>query len=158
MFDSLSASCRRGAPRPGIGSVVARLLLVAVAVAVRVPDCRAGTVQASSIAPLGTLFYSAEERAAIVRARLDEPDAPPSARSVKLNGVVKRQSARSTAWVNGQPVADGYTVPLIGRVKVGSEGAVIDGQALRVGQSLELGTRERSDLVAPGSVRARAKP
>ena len=106
---------------------------------------------------LGTLFYSAAERAAIVSARQDEPDAPVSSSHVTVNGVVKRQGGPSTAWINGRAVVEGQPVPPATRLGVTERGVTLDGTTVRVGESLDLSTRERSDIVAPGAVTSRGK-
>lgn len=106
---------------------------------------------------LGTLFYSAAERAAIVRARQDEPDAPASSSQITVNGVVKRHGGPSTAWVNGRAVVEGQPVPPATRLGVTARGVTLDGAAVRVGESLDMSTRERSDIVAPGAVTSRGK-
>lgn len=106
---------------------------------------------------LGTLFYSAAERAAIVSARQDEPDAPASPSQITVNGIVKRQGGPSTAWINGRAVVEGQPVPPATRLGVTQRGVTLDGTAVRVGESLDLSTRERSDIVAPGAVSTSGK-
>ena len=61
--------------------------------------------------PLGRLFFSAEQRAALdARRRAGVPDenlplvASPTTR---LDGYVKRSGGKSTVWVNGTPVPEG---------------------------------------------------
>lgn len=117
----------------------------------------AAHASASAGERLGTLFYSAAERAAIVRARQDEPDAPASSSQITVNGVVKRHSGPSTAWVNGRAVVEGQPLPPATRLGVTARGVTLDGTAVRVGESLDLSTRERSDIVAPGAVTTRGK-
>ena len=117
----------------------------------------AAQVSLSADDRLGTLFYSAAERAAIVRARQDEPDAPASSSQITVNGVVKRHGGPSTAWVNGRAVVEGQPVPPATRLGVTARGVTLDGAAVRVGESLDMSTRERSDIVAPGAVTSRGK-
>jgi len=107
---------------------------------------------------LGTLFYSAAERAAMVEARRSEVDAPLRSTRMTVNGVVRRERVNSTAWVNGQAVADGHTLPLAGRVHVQRGGITIDGKPLRVGESLDVLTQTRGDVVAPGAVTRKGAP
>lgn len=107
---------------------------------------------------LGTLFYSPSERVAIVRARQDEPEAPANSSLMTVNGVVKRHGGSSTAWVNGRAVLDGQRLSPVTRVGVTERGVTLDGKPVRVGESLDLSTRERSDIVAPGAVTTRSKP
>ena len=74
-----------------------------------------------------------------------------------VNGVVKRHGGPSTAWVNGRAVVEGQPVPPATRLGVTARGVTLDGTAVRVGESLDLSTRERSDIVAPGAVTSRGK-
>ena len=101
---------------------------------------------------LGPLFYTPAERDALVRARQGQADTPLHISRVTVNGLVKRERSRSTAWVNGQAVQDGQTLPLAGRVGVGRASVSVNGRPLRVGESYDMMTRERGDLVAPGAV------
>lgn len=67
-------------------------------------------------APLGRLFLTPEQRAALDHARRNKIRAetvaaavvkqpkPPAARSVLINGVVKRSDGETIVWVNGKPV------------------------------------------------------
>jgi hypothetical protein len=104
---------------------------------------------------LGTLFYSAAERSAITSARQGQPDAAPSSSLMTINGVVKRKSGNSTAWVNGQAVRDGQPVPPAARLTTTGDGVLLDGQPVRVGETLDLTTLQRNDIVAPGAVTIR---
>ncbi|MBU3898052.1 MAG: hypothetical protein KJ614_03850 [Gammaproteobacteria bacterium] len=109
---------------------------------------------------LGTLFYSPAERAVITRARQglgqgQAESAAPISSLVTVNGVVKRQDGNSTAWVNGQAVQDGLSAPPANRVTSTGRGANLDGRPVRVGETLDLSTLERTDIVAPGAVTIR---
>lgn len=107
-------------------------------------------------ARLDTLFYSPAERAAITRARQGQAEsAAPISSLVTVNGVVKRQDGNSTAWVNGQAVQDGRPAPPANRVTTTGRGANLDGRPVRVGETLDLSTLERTDIVAPGAVTIR---
>lgn len=108
---------------------------------------------------LGTLLYSTAERDAMTRARQGDAEsgAPLRTSRMTINGVVRRERGHSTAWLNGHPVADGQTLPIAGRVGVGRSGATLDGKAVRVGESLDVITRERTDVVAPGAVTVRGR-
>ena len=107
----------------------------------------------SSQEPLGTLFYSAGERAAIVAARRDERGvATSSGASVSLSGVVKRGRQKSTAWINGQTVVEGQAVAAAGVPVINSGSVVFDGQPVRVRQSLDLESGARTDALPQGAV------
>ena len=108
--------------------------------------------QTASDARLGTLFYTPAERDALVRARQGQPDSPLHVSRVAVNGLVKRVAGHSTAWINGQAVVEGQSVPLAGRVGVGRTSVSVAGKSLRVGESLDLMTQERGDVVVPGAV------
>lgn len=116
------------------------------------PQTGATSAVSQAAQRLGPLFYTPAERDALVRARQGQADTPLHVSRVTVNGLVKRQLSRSTAWVNGRAVEDGQTLPLAGRVGVGRASVSVNGQALRVGQSYDMMTRERGDLVAPGAV------
>ena len=107
---------------------------------------------------LGTLFYSAAERTAIIRGRHDDDPGEQSFGSqMTVTGVVKRQGGHSTAWINGQAVNEGQSAPPATRLTMTHHGVMLDGNPVRVGETLDLSTRERSDVVAPGSVTMRGK-
>ena len=101
---------------------------------------------------LGTLFYSPAERIAIMRARDESAQDGPQSNQMVVSGVVKRQHARSTAWINGQAVNDGNPVQSIRRVRITDKGVTLDGNHVRVGEKIELTTGQRSDIVEPGAV------
>jgi hypothetical protein len=76
----------------------------------------AGPALAQQEVPLGRLFLTPEQRAALDNARRNKIRAeavaaavvkkpkPPAARSVLINGVVKRSDGETIVWVNGKPV------------------------------------------------------
>lgn len=116
-----------------------------------------GFSQAAELLPrsetqVGTLFYSATERRHIDQARSGDPtDAAPAL--VYVNGIVKRRGGLGSAWINGQPVAENQPVPAInGAATISGAGIMVNGQPLRVGETLNLTTQQRSDVVAPGTV------
>ena len=56
---------------------------------------------------LGTLFFSAEERAQLDRLRRGEPElaaAPAPGAGSAVTGFVKRSDGRHTVWIDGRPV------------------------------------------------------
>ncbi|MBP9712332.1 MAG: hypothetical protein KBD60_01410 [Sterolibacterium sp.] len=105
----------------------------------------------------GTLFYSPEERASIERTRrgliASEQGSVPV--TLQLNGLVRRSHGKSTAWVNQRPQPEGtLSVPRHDAV-VGARGLQVDGQPLRVGETLDLASGQREDLLPPGAVSIR---
>ena len=102
-------------------------------------------------------MYTPAQRQAIDRARLVPVEgATASFRSsrTRLDGVVARVRGQGTAWVNGEPVAQG-TNPL---TRIQGTEAIVEGHRLRVGQSFDKSTGVKSDVVAPGAVRQGSQP
>lgn len=112
---------------------------------------------APSAEPLGRLFFTPAQRAALDSRRVEalananRPPAPPPTTAPKasppqvvtLNGVVRRSDGATTVWVNGKPVADRFhdadiTSGSIGRESVGLNLATGGRRVrLKVGQSVE---------------------
>lgn len=110
-----------------------------------------------SLDDLGTLFYSSSERAAVLKARLGEVDAPSANGLFSVDGVVKRTEGKSTVWINGRPIPEGqspFPTPLRFAINVG--GITVKGTRVRVGETLNLDNLQRSDFIAPGSLISRA--
>ncbi|MGQ0511042.1 MAG: hypothetical protein ACT4P9_10550 [Betaproteobacteria bacterium] len=116
---------------------------------------------------LGRLFLTPEQRAALDarrKARIpDKPTAVPVVESptTSVDGYVRRQSGRSTVWVNRQPNPEGVQSDGA-RVAPGRAGAptvsifVGEGERrfeLKPGQRIDRGTGEISDVLGDGSVR-----
>jgi len=124
----------------------------------------AATVAAAQ--ELGRLFFTPEQRAALdARRKARVPDKPAAAPQVespvtRVNGVVQRAGGKSTVWVNGEAIpesaqagAQGAPYPAgTGRVSVplGEGGKGLD---MRVGESLNRGSGEVSDIVGKGEVK-----
>ena len=112
------------------------------------------SVGAHAAEPLGTLLYSPAQRQAIIAARKRPAGEsasliPLKPNTSRLDGVVSRERAKGTAWVNGESREQGAPqAPLIR----GTE-AVVEGRRLRVGETLDIATGTKTDLVAPGAVR-----
>ncbi len=107
-------------------------------------------------APLDVLFYSPSERRAMVRERSGSPEQEDSSLA-RVSGIVKRERGNSTAWINQQPVAEGHSLAPTTRTTISNTHVTLDGQRVRVGETLDLRTRERTDMVAPGAVTAQGK-
>lgn len=106
---------------------------------------------------LPTLFYTPLERQAISAGRLPASavgDMAEPASTTQLNGIVRRAAGKGTVWVNDKPVPEG-TSPA-GRIQ--ALGAVVDGRRMLVGESVDLISGARTDVVAPGAVRLQNKP
>jgi hypothetical protein len=110
----------------------------------------------SAGADLGTLFYSPAERAAITASRSGgQSTALPQGAAISLKGLVKREGSKSTAWINGQTVREGQAVrggavPLISPRHV-----TVDGQSVRVGETVDIENGARSDMVPKNAVNVR---
>jgi hypothetical protein len=117
--------------------------------------------------PLGRLFLTPERRAILERQRqLNIPETQKIEGSVvSLDGIVRRSSGRNTVWVNQQPqdensAGTGVTATISpsspGRalVTAGDEPAA----ALKVGESINRGTREKTDGLGGGRVGVSRKP
>ncbi len=112
-------------------------------------------------ATLGTLFYSPTERAAVVAGRSEEsagPIQPSNGSWVSLKGLVKRDRQRGTAWVNGQAVHEGSPVEGVGVPAIGPKRITIDGKSLRVGESVDLESGARADVLPGDALRVRKAP
>lgn len=104
--------------------------------------------------PLGTLLYTPAQRQAMGQARAKPESSAPAASvgkptPARLDGVVARVHGMGTAWVDGKPLPQG-PAPL---ARILDTDAMVGGQRLRVGQSLDPVTGTRTDMVAPGSIR-----
>jgi hypothetical protein len=109
---------------------------------------------------LGTLFYRPAERTALVAARSSSetglpPNAPPN--QLQLDGLVRRPRGKSTVWFNGQPVAEGQSIALSHPYTLSRQEVQVASQSLRVGETLDLASGLRHDVVAPGSVTPRKR-
>lgn len=106
-----------------------------------------------SLDNLGTLFYSSSERAAVLKARLGEVDAPSINTIFTVDGVVKRAGGKSTAWINGLAIPEGqspFPTPL--RLVINVGGITVKGTRVRIGETVNLDNLQRTDFVAPGSL------
>lgn len=120
---------------------------------------------ASIAQELGRLFFTPEQRSALdARRKARVPDRPAAAAAVvsptmRLDGYVKRSGARSTVWVNGEPVDD--RPPSGGSdSKVGvSVGESRDRIELKPGETLDRGNGEVHDVIGGGEIKIhRGKP
>lgn len=107
-------------------------------------------------AALDVLFYTPAERRAMVRARSGSTEQEDSSLA-RVSGIVKRERGNSTAWINQQPVAEGHSLAPTTRTTISGAHVTLDGQRVRVGETLDLRTRERTDLVAPGAVTTKGR-
>jgi len=108
---------------------------------------------------LGRLFFTPQQRAELDRRRLTnsglDDRTNENSGSVSLNGVVRHSNSRITTWVNGNPrPGQGAVTSYDG----GADAVTIyqserEGEVrLRVGQTVNLSTGERSDGLQGGHV------
>ncbi len=122
--------------------------------AAAVLGCLSTVAMASPQPGLDTLFYTQIERQKIDRIRLShvepgsESESEAQASFAKLSGVVRRAAGKGTVWVNGTPSPEGAA----NASKIRGMGAIVEGQQLRVGESIDKSSGARSDVVQPGAV------
>lgn len=117
-------------------------------------------------AELGRLFFTPQARAALDRQRqLNIKQAQTmEGEALSMDGIVRRGDGHSTVWINGKPhdITDpeaGVAIQL-GRdassatLRVGDEAPA----GMRVGETLNRGTREKSDVLGNGEVAVRRTP
>ena len=115
---------------------------------------------------LGRVFFTPEKRAALERSRklnLRQAQQMEGA-TMSLEGIVRRSDGNGTAWINGRPhnvsdprhgVAIGLRPDAAGAtVSVGDEAP----SRLRVGETVNRGTREKRDVLGEGRVAGRHHP
>jgi len=120
---------------------------------------------------LGRLFFTPEQRAALDarrKARVpDKPAATPQAESpvTRVNGVVQRSGGKSTVWVNGEAIPDSPQAGAQGAPRPAGAGRVsvplgdgAKGLDMRVGESLNRGSGEVSDIVGKDEVKVSPRP
>jgi hypothetical protein len=110
--------------------------------------------------PVGTLFYSPAERQAIETQRHGEATATGAVPSthVQFAGQVRRERGKGTVWLNNRPLPEGQAGVLKQPPAIISNGILIDGQSLRVGETLDLSTGQRADVVPPGAIARKRAP
>jgi hypothetical protein len=126
----------------------------------RPPDLAlsAPVAQPATVKPiLGPLLYSRQERAAIVQARA-EPGSDAGSSRMRVFGLVKRERGMGTVWINRLALPEGRAMPPAKQTHMTPAGVAIDGQLVRVGETLDLRSHERSDLVDHGALSVREAP
>lgn len=102
---------------------------------------------------LGTLFYSPEERVAIIAARLAQAGGVAiSGTMVSVGGIVRRASGKGTAWINGQVVAEGQAIASAGVPVIEPRRVLIDGHSVKVRETVDIESGAHSDALPPGAV------
>jgi hypothetical protein len=114
--------------------------------------------------PLGRLFLTPERRALLEhqrRTNVEETQALEGS-TLSLDGVVVRSGGKSTVWINGRPQHDdtrgapvqaGVAPREPGRARLAAGGEAPAN--LRVGESINMATREKIYVVAPDAISVR---
>lgn len=114
--------------------------------------------------PLGRLFLTPERRALLEHQRRTNVQETQSVEgtTVSLDGIVTRTGGKATVWINGRPqhdAAPGASVRAGLSARDPTRATLAAGEEtpadLRVGESINLATREKNDVVAPGAVTVR---
>ncbi|MGA7984616.1 MAG: hypothetical protein WCA01_05480 [Burkholderiales bacterium] len=122
---------------------------------------------ASAVAQdLGRLFFTPEQRAELdARRKARVPDRPAAvvteSPSTTLDGYVMRSNGKSTVFLNGEPITEGADAkraqvvpsrddPSRAAIELGEGGRRIP---LKVGESLDRGTGEVSDVIGKGEIK-----
>ena len=102
--------------------------------------------------PLGRLFFTPEQRVSADGLRA----AASVGTTQRLDGLLTRSSGKATLWINGQAQHGSAAALGIPRQAHDRAALAADGKPavlLRVGESMDAGTGEKSDVIAPGSIR-----
>ena len=117
--------------------------------------------------PLGRLFFTPEQRAALdARRRARVPDKPAAAvvasPVTRIDGYVKRSQGPSTVWMNGESLSEGSPeAPRIeGPARADGSVSISIGESgrrvrLKPGESLDRGSGEVKDVIGDGAIEVR---
>lgn len=105
-------------------------------------------------AQLNTLFFSPAQRLQLVRERNAAAVSGPT-QHIQVNGIVKRAHGKSTVWLNQQALNEGDTDASIRITLLDAQNITLNGQRLRVGESMELLSGTRRDVLPNGTTAAR---
>ena len=89
--------------------------------------------------PIGTLFYSPTERAALVAARSGIAQTA----IYTLTGITYRGAGKSIAWINGRAVNEVPQDAAIPTLVIARDHVLIEGKAIKVGESLDIISGQR---------------
>lgn len=88
---------------------------------------------------IGTVFYSATERAALVAARSGVTQSA----IYTLNGITLRGEGKSVAWINGRAVTQVPQDAAIPTLVIARDHVLIEGKAIKVGETLDIISGQR---------------
>ncbi|MDX8378649.1 MAG: hypothetical protein R8K48_01175 [Gallionella sp.] len=88
---------------------------------------------------IGTLFYSPTERAALVAARSGITQTA----IYSVSGIVQRGAGKSVVWLNGRAVPAIPQDAIIPSLIIGRDHVLVEGKAIKVGESLDIISGQR---------------
>ncbi len=101
----------------------------------------------------GTLFYSPQERLAIAAVRRTAPGVMANPGTVvTVSGLIRRDSGKGSAWINGHVVAEGQAVESVGVPAIEKRHITVEGHRIRVRETVDIESGARGDALATGSV------
>ena len=116
--------------------------------------------------PLGRLFFTPEQRAALdARRKARVPDNPAAAVAAspvtRIDGFVKRSQGPSTVWMNGESLSEGSPeAPRIDPARPDGAVSITIGETgrrvrLKAGESLDRDSGEVKDVIGDGEIEVR---
>ncbi len=118
--------------------------------------CLSSALAQTATDSLGTLLFSPAERSAITAARAAQQGGGFNFdTSLSVKGLVKRGASKGTSWINGQTITEGQTVTSGSVPVIGTKEISVEGRSVRVGETLDLESGTRVDLVPQGAVSVR---
>jgi hypothetical protein len=94
---------------------------------------------ATSAVEIGTVFYSPEERSALVAAR----NGITQTVVYTVNGIVERGSGKSAVWINGRAIPQTPSDPIIPTLVIHRDHVLIEKKPIKVGETLDIISGQR---------------
>lgn len=89
--------------------------------------------------PIGTLFYSPSERAALVAAR----NGIAQTAIYTVSGIIQRGAGKSVVWINGRAVPAVPQDAIIPTLVIDRDHVMVEGKPIKVGESLDILSGQR---------------
>ena len=112
----------------GIGYFMKKLLLINLLI-----------INTAHANPIGTVFYSPAERAALIAARSGIAQSA----VYTLSGITERDAGKSVAWINGRAVTQRPQDAAIPTLIIKRDHVLIEDQAIKVGETLDIISGQR---------------
>lgn len=116
-----------------------------------------GAAEPGGPPPLGRLFFTPAERAALDRPPVPEP-APATTGTLRIDGVLRSRSGRSTVWLNGNAQQPDQHLQVAGRRRLRLFATGTPSQPLYIGESHTWPGGERIDPLPEIQQRGAAPP